>query len=292
MIDVWTWGNGSYNLLSMDEIQDKLISNNYMMLDNLSNVRNYARDELHTLSWIKQENKATRTTLTWNWKQRQRETEDEGGKGFSSNCWMHQSRAVSAWRCSFYHQLSPRPTDLAYPRSVDIRGNEKHKYRFITQASVYVFICSMQGSITLMQVNIVDTNLHTPQILCQVTLNGNSLLAEKNLSQMMKFPALLNYMLVTNPPSLCKSHDYLWNTKFIHANLLTFKTSSSKHCSTLTRVLALHSMKRQPDSLAKSIPSFLLTTLSFSYNRYESYVCITILSKNDALPRTRFNRLT
>lgn len=45
----------------------------------------------------------------------------------------------------------------------------------------------------------------------------------------------------------------------------TFKTSSSKHCWTLTRVLALHSIKRHPDSLAKFIPSFFVTTLSLSW---------------------------
>lgn len=43
-----------------------------------------------------------------------------------------------------------------------------------------------------------------------------------------------------------------------------FNTSSSKHCSTLTRVFALHSIKRHPYSRAKSIPSFLLTTRSLS----------------------------
>lgn len=46
----------------------------------------------------------------------------------------------------------------------------------------------------------------------------------------------------------------------------TFITSSSKHWSTLTLVLALHSINKHPYSLAKSIPSFLLTTLSLSCN--------------------------
>lgn len=49
-------------------------------------------------------------------------------------------------------------------------------------------------------------------------------------------------------------------------HLLTFKISSSKHCSTLTRVFALHSRKRHPYCLAKSIPSFFETTLSASCN--------------------------
>lgn len=59
-----------------------------------------------------------------------------------------------------------------------------------------------------------------------------------------------------------------------YANSLTFNTSSSKHCSTLTRVLALHSMKRHPYSLAKLIPSFLLTTLSLSCRRCKWHVFI------------------
>lgn len=58
---------------------------------------------------------------------------------------------------------------------------------------------------------------------------------------------------------------YLTNEKEnVSGETLTFKTSSSKHCSTFTFVLALHSIKRHPHSLAKSIPSFLLTTLSLS----------------------------
>lgn len=51
------------------------------------------------------------------------------------------------------------------------------------------------------------------------------------------------------------------NTVFIFH---TFRTSSSKHCCTLTRVLALHSIKRHPYSLAKFMPSFFVTTLSLS----------------------------
>lgn len=47
-------------------------------------------------------------------------------------------------------------------------------------------------------------------------------------------------------------------------HICTFKTSSSKHCCTLTLVLALHSMKRHPYSLAKFMPSFFVTTRSLS----------------------------
>uniref|UniRef100_A0A2P2K659 Uncharacterized protein MANES_12G156300 n=1 Tax=Rhizophora mucronata TaxID=61149 RepID=A0A2P2K659_RHIMU len=43
-----------------------------------------------------------------------------------------------------------------------------------------------------------------------------------------------------------------------------FRTSSSKHCCTLMRVLALHSIRRHPYSLAKFMPSLFVTTLSLS----------------------------
>lgn len=46
----------------------------------------------------------------------------------------------------------------------------------------------------------------------------------------------------------------------------TFSASSSKHCSTFSRVLALHSKNRHPSSFARVIPSSLLTTRSVSWN--------------------------
>lgn len=59
-------------------------------------------------------------------------------------------------------------------------------------------------------------------------------------------------------------------TKMWRAKLLlqkcTFKASSSKHCSTFSLVLALHSRNKDPSSFASVIPSSLLTALSESWN--------------------------
>lgn len=69
------------------------------------------------------------------------------------------------------------------------------------------------------------------------------------------------------PYKLCEGILSLFNLEMMENHLLTFKISSSKHCSTLTRVFALHSRKRHPYCLAKSIPSFFETTLSVSCKR-------------------------
>lgn len=50
----------------------------------------------------------------------------------------------------------------------------------------------------------------------------------------------------------------------------TFNASSSKHFSTFSRVLALHSKNKHPCSFARAIPSSLLTTLSDSWNHKET----------------------
>lgn len=47
--------------------------------------------------------------------------------------------------------------------------------------------------------------------------------------------------------------------------IYTFRTSSSKHRSTLLRVFALHSRNKHPYSLAKSIPSSFVTALAFNW---------------------------
>ena len=56
---------------------------------------------------------------------------------------------------------------------------------------------------------------------------------------------------------------------FFCSRFLTFKASSSKHCSTFSRVLALHSRNKHPCSVARAIPSSLLTTLSDSCHAYK-----------------------
>lgn len=49
-------------------------------------------------------------------------------------------------------------------------------------------------------------------------------------------------------------------------NNITFKVSSSKHCSTFALVLALHSRNKLPSSLARATPSSVLTALSESWD--------------------------
>lgn len=78
-------------------------------------------------------------------------------------------------------------------------------------------------------------------------------------------------IICSNDPKLAirkdnSEHDsgYAWSCQDF-----TFNASSSKHCSTFSLVFALHSRNNDPSSLARAIPSSLLTALSDSWHETE-----------------------